>query len=85
MQWELVVEKDSIRWGRVDFPNRQRRLAINQLKRLIDEKSDNQILADIGRIVFVPIGDNVLMSSSDRVEFVEFMRQKFPGLKIETQ
>ena len=82
-EWELVVETDLIRWGRVDCPGRQQRLFINQLVRLVDDPIDNQVFADTGRIVSVSIGLNVLMQSEDRKAFVDCMRERFPQLRIE--
>jgi hypothetical protein len=82
-EWEIVVETDLIRWGRVDSPDRQQKLFINQLVRLVDDSIDNQVFADTGRIVSVSIGLNVLMQSEDRKAFVDCMREKFPQLKIE--
>jgi hypothetical protein len=82
-EWELVVETDLIRWGRVDRPNRQQKLFINQLVRLVEDPTDNQVLADVGKIVLVPIGLNVLMLAEDRKAFLDFMREKFPRLPIE--
>jgi hypothetical protein len=83
-EWELVIEGEWIRWGKTANPQRQRRLAVSQIKILIHDKSDNKVLANIGTWTLVPIGQGILMRAEDQAALVEYMRQTFPNLKIET-
>lgn len=85
LQWELVVENNEIRWGRVDRPERQQHIAVDQLVRLINDETDQQVLGDIGSWRYLRFSDNVLMSATDRNEFVGRMRENFPRLNIETR
>ena len=83
-EWELVIEEGYIRWGETAKPRRQRRLLIPSVKRLILDKSDNKVLADVGTWRLVPVGDYILMRTDDQAALVEHLRQAFPGLRIET-
>jgi hypothetical protein len=83
-EWEVVVDENQIRWGRADCPDRQQRVIVSQLVRLIHDKSDYLILGDVGSRQLVEIGRGVLVSSDEQRALVEYLRQSFPQLKIET-
>jgi hypothetical protein len=83
-EWELVIESDLIRWGETTKPQRQRRLRVPNVKRLIHDKSDSKVLADVGSWRLLPVGDYILMRAEDQAALVEHLRQSFPSLKIET-
>jgi hypothetical protein len=80
---ELVVEDDAIRWGASSRPERQQRLSMQKLVRVIYDKSDNQVLADVGGIRLIPVADSILMREVDRSALVEYLRECFPALRIE--
>lgn len=82
-EWELVVEGDAIRWGETARPDRQRRLSLPRVKRLIHDKSDRKVLADVGEWRLLPVGDYILMQLEDQTTLVEYLQQRFPQLKIE--
>jgi hypothetical protein len=82
-EWEFVVENDSIRWGMSSKPERQRRLSVPKVARIIHDKSDNKILADVGGIRLLPIADYVLVRSDDQAALVDYLRQSFPQLTVE--
>lgn len=83
-EWELVIDDDCIRWGEAARPMRQNRVEFPRLKRLVHDKSDNKVLADVGSWRLVPLGDYILMSAQDQTEVVEYLRQKLPSLEVAT-
>jgi hypothetical protein len=83
-EWEVVVEADQVRWGRVDRLDQQERVTISQLVRLIHDKSDNQVLGDVGSWRHLNIGIGILIRPDDQRAFVEHLHQRFPHLNIET-
>jgi hypothetical protein len=81
---EVVVDGGEIRWGRVDRPDRQERVAVGKLVCLIYDKSDGRdVLGDIGHWRLLHIDDGILMRSEERDALVDHLRQTFPQLKIE--
>lgn len=83
-EMEVVVDGDEVRWGRADRLDRQERVSIRQLVRLVHDKSDNQVLGDVGSWRLLHIGDGILMRADDQSALVDFLRQSFPQLRIET-
>ena len=83
-EWELVVDGDQIRWGRADRPDKQERVVVSQLARLVHDKSDHQVLGDTGSWRLLHIGDGILIRSDDQRALVDYLRQSFPQLRIET-
>ena len=83
-EWEVVVNDGQIFWGRADQPDRQQRVTVSQLVCLIHDKSDGRVVGDTGRWPSLEIGAGILLRSEDRQEFVDYLRQNFPKLKIET-
>ena len=83
-EWEVVVDDGQICWGRADRPDRQQRVAVSQLVRLIHDKREGQVVGDIGRFPSLEIGRGILMRSEDQSALVDYLRQSYPQLKIET-
>jgi hypothetical protein len=83
-EMEVVVDGDEVRWGRADRLERQERVSVRKLVRLVHDKSDNQVLGDVGSWRLLHIGDGILMRAADQSALVDFLRQSFPQLKIET-
>ena len=82
-EWELVAEGDQLRWGRADSPDRQQRLAVSRLTRLVYFELDGHVLADVGGPRLLPVGPDILIRAEDRRAFVEHLRRSFPSLPIE--
>ncbi|HTI98227.1 MAG TPA: hypothetical protein VL527_04915 [Dongiaceae bacterium] len=83
-EWEVVVENGQICWGRADQQERQQRVAISKLVRLIWDKKEGEVVGDIGH--FPPslkIGEGILIRSEDQGALVDYLRQSYPQLKIE--
>lgn len=80
---EVVVDGEEIRWGRADRPDRQERVSVRQLVRLVHDKSENQVLGDVGGRRLLHIGDGILMRATDRKALLDFLRQSFPQLRID--
>ena len=83
-EWEVVVDGDQIRWGRADRPDRQQRVTVSQLARLVHDRNDSRVLGDVGRHPLTEIGVGILIRSEDQRALIDCLRQNFPGLKIET-
>jgi hypothetical protein len=83
-EWEVAVDDGQICWGRADRPDRQQRVVVSQLVRLIHDKTEGRILANNGAWQNVQIGAGILMYSDEQNALVDYLRQKFPQLKIET-
>jgi hypothetical protein len=84
-EWELVATGDQIRWGRVFDPDKQRRVLLAKIKRIVYEKSDNQLSVDIGSWRLLPVGNYVLVKTADTNNLVDFLKQNYPQLKIEVR
>jgi hypothetical protein len=83
-EMEVVVDGDEIRWGRADRIDRQERVSIRQLVRIVHDKSGNQVFGDMNSWRSLHIGDGILLGAADQNALVEFLRQNYPRLRIET-
>lgn len=83
-QLELVVDGNSIRWGRVDRPGAQKRIFISDIRKLVHNQHEDHVFADTGGLILKYVGHTVLVSPQDQNAFVGYMSRTFPDLKIET-
>lgn len=74
---EVVVDGEETRWGRADRLDRQERVSVRQLVRLVHDKSDNQVLGYLGSWRLRPIGAGILMRAADQGALVDYLRQSF--------
>jgi hypothetical protein len=80
-EWEFVVDDGVIRWGPTAHPERQRRVLLADVRRVVVGSSSRDegvvVEATVGRTV----GDDfVLIKKADRLAFVAFMKQHHPAI-----
>jgi len=79
---EFGVERGVVRWGPVGRPDRQRRLCLTDVQRVVVNRREGEVWAETEGIALVPLGADVLVRWSDRWALVGFLRQHHPDVPI---
>ncbi|WP_020475810.1 hypothetical protein [Zavarzinella formosa] len=79
---EFRVERGVARWGPVGRPDRQRRLSLTDVRRVVVNRREGEVWAETDAIALEPFGGDVLVRWSDRRALVGFLRQHHPEVPV---
>ena len=82
--YEFVVENGFIHWGRVGNPAAHQRLAIPELQAVEHDTSEAWLYAITQHGGRVRLPDNILVGLKDQGDFLDFVRQSLPQVRILT-
>lgn len=78
---ELVMENNTIRWGRTDERDQQTSVRISQVKRWVFDRFDGELYAYTECFALKRIGDGVL--NEPRVkELIRFLERQYPEIPV---
>ncbi len=81
-EFEFVLKDGVIRWGPTARPDRQRRISVADIGRVMIDDREQRLVVETKAGFVHTFGDHLLISEVDRFAFVEFLKLNHPGVPV---